>query len=314
MSAVVNTENLEGTIFNIQKMSIHDGPGIRTTVFLKGCPMRCLWCSNPESQNMGLEIACFKSRCIDCGYCAGMCPQGIIENGNDYDIVERDKCDLCMVCVNECCTNAKKLIGESYSPQTLLDEILQDKSFYGSSGGGVTFSGGEPFMQAEFLLTMLRLCKEVGLHTAVETTGLADTKDLLEAAKYLDLFFVDLKHMENETHKKLTDVGNEVILENLALLAKHHDNIIVRIPVVPGLNDTPENIRASANYVASLGIRTLELLPYHNLGENKYGQLGMEYTLSGTENPSSVTMEELAEIAREAIGVRNTSVQVMESM
>lgn len=304
----------QGIVFNIQKMSIHDGPGIRTTVFLKGCPLKCLWCSNPESQRKELEIACLKKRCIKCGYCAEVCPENIIENGNGYSILDQSKCTLCLKCVDECCTNSKNLIGKSYSGEELLEEILKDKSFYDSSGGGVTFSGGEPFMQADFLIEMLKLCKNSGIHTAIETSGMANKQDVLDASEYLDLIYFDLKHMNDDMHIKLMGVNNKIIHDNLAALALKHHNIIVRIAVIPGLNDSVENIRETAEYAAALGIGTLELLPYHSLGENKYEQLGREYSLSKISELSEDDMKQLADEARQVIGTRNTRVRVMKSM
>ncbi|SCJ36585.1 4-hydroxyphenylacetate decarboxylase activating enzyme [uncultured Eubacterium sp.] len=304
----------KGTIFNIQKMSIHDGPGIRTTVFFKGCPLNCLWCSNPESQKVEKEVACFQSRCVTCGYCAEVCPKGLIEAQPPFEITNREECDLCEICVKECCTNAKKVVGEDYTVDELLKEIMKDKSFYDSSGGGVTFSGGEPLMQSAFLKEILAACRENGVHTAIETTGMTDTDSLIETAALLDLIFYDVKHMDDETHRDITGVSNERIIANLAVLAKAHDNIVVRIPVIPGINDSTENLRKTADYAASLNIPSIELLPYHNLGEVKYGQLGREYALADTQKPSEEQMNALADEMRNAVGDRNTEITIMKSM
>lgn len=302
------------TIFNIQKMSIHDGPGIRTTVFFKGCPLRCIWCSNPESQRAGKEIACFPMRCVDCGYCSTVCPKGIIEKQSPYKITNREECNLCEVCVRECCTNAKKSVGEEYTVDALLSEIMKDKSFYDSSSGGVTFSGGEPLMQHTFLLDILKACKANGVHTAIETTGYTKKEVLADIVANLDLIFMDVKHMNSDEHRKLTGVSNERILENLAFIAEHHENIIVRIPVIPGLNNSDENISATADFVASHNIKKLELLPYHNLGEVKYEQLGMKYALSDLGSPSDSEMEHLVKVAEKAINGRLTKVRVENSV
>lgn len=304
----------KGTIFNIQKMSIHDGPGIRTTVFFKGCPLKCLWCSNPESQKLEKEVACFQSRCVSCGYCAESCPKGIIEGQPPFAITDREKCDLCGICVKECCTNAKKVVGEEYTVEALLKEIVKDQSFYDSSGGGVTFSGGEPLMQPVFLKGILEACKGAGIHTAIETTGMAEREVLLEAASLLDLIYFDLKHMDDKVHKDITGVSNERILDNLAALSKVHHNIVVRIPVIPGINDSIENLRKTADYAASLSVPLIELLPYHNLGEVKYGQLGREYELSETKKPSEDYMLSLAGEMRESVGIRNTRIDIVKSM
>lgn len=304
----------KGTIFNIQKMSIHDGPGIRTTVFFKGCPLKCLWCSNPESQKLEKEVACFHARCVSCGYCAQVCPKGLIGAQPPFAIINREECDLCGICVKECCTNAKKIVGEEYTVDELLKEIVKDKSFYDSSGGGVTFSGGEPLMQPLFLKGMLKACKEAGIHTAIETTGMADREVLLEVASLLNLIYFDVKHMDDAVHKDITGVSNEKILANLTALAEIHDNIVVRIPVIPGINDSKENLRKTADYAAALSISLIELLPYHNLGEVKYGQLGREYKLSETKKPPADHMLSLADEMRNSIGTRNTRVDIVKSM
>ena len=304
----------KGVVFNVQKMSIHDGPGIRTTVFLKGCPLDCLWCSNPESQRATVEIALLTTKCIKCGYCAEVCPKGIIGKEFPFPILDRDACDVCGICAKECCTMAKDVIGKEYDDAELLKEIESEKPFYESSGGGVTFSGGEPFVQFEFLNRMLQICQESGIHTAIETTGYTDKDKLLEAAKHLDLVFMDVKHMDSAKHKELTRVGNEKILENLKALSEVHDNIIVRIPVIPDINDQMENLKATADYVASLGIGTLELLPYHNLGKNKYDEIGRVYQLTDVKTPSRDRMEDIAAELRNTIGDRVTQVQIMKSI
>lgn len=237
-----------------------------------------------------------------------------METAPPFEITDRSACDLCGICVKECCTNAKKIVGEDYTTEELMTEILKDQSFYESSGGGVTFSGGEPLMQAEFLFETLQACRDAGVHTAVETTGMAAEEDLLRAARSLDLIFYDVKHMDEKCHRQLTGASNRMILENLAALSKVHHNIIVRIPVIPGLNDSEENITKTAEYAADLGIGGLELLPYHNLGEVKYAQLGRTYTLTALKTPDENRMAELAETAREAIGNRNTVVTVMKSL
>ena len=302
----------EGIIFNIQKLSIHDGPGIRTVVFFKGCPLRCLWCANPESQKKEREIACFTNRCVECGYCENVCPQHAITRTGKVSVIDRDKCDLCEVCVKECCTNSKQVVGKPYSLDEVMVEILKDKPFYDESGGGVTFSGGEPLMQADFLLETLKACKEAGVNTAIETTGLGDLSKFLEAAKYLDLVFFDVKHMDSKIHEQLTGVPNERIHQHLRELAKVHHNIIARIPTIPGMNDSEENIAATAAFVSSLGIGKLELLPYHNFGEYKYSQMGMEYQLHDIESPSPEAMEHLRQVAQDAAKGTSMVCEVVE--
>lgn len=303
----------KGIIFNIQKLSIHDGPGIRTVVFFKGCPLRCLWCANPESQHKEVEIACFTNRCVECGYCENVCPQHAITRTGKVSVIDRSKCLVCQTCVKECCTNSKQVVGKPYTVDEIMVEILKDKPFYDESGGGVTFSGGEPLMQADFLLEVLKACKEAGLHTAIETTGVGDLSKLLEAAKYLDLVFFDVKHMDSATHQKLTGVPNEMIHEHLRELAKVHSNIVARIPTIPGMNDSEENIAATAAFVSSLGIGRLEFLPYHNFGEYKYGQMGMEYQLHEIEAPSAEFMAHLRDVALEAAKGTSMECEVVET-
>ena len=243
-----------------------------------------------------------------------MCPKGIIEEVMPFAITNRDECDFCQICVKECCTNAKKLVGDDYTVEELLVEILKDKSFYDSSGGGVTFSGGEPLMQGDFLIDILKACKEKGVHTAIETTGFADLSVVEKVIDYLDLIYLDLKHMDDEKHKSLTGVSNQVILDNLAAISKKHANIIVRIPVIPGLNDQVDNIRKTVEYAAGLSIKKIEMLPYHNLGEVKYGQLGREYSLSEIKTPSEEEMNRLADEARQTVGSRDTVIEIVNSI
>ena len=206
------------------------------------------------------------------------------------------------------------MVGEDYTVEELLHEILKDKNFYDSSNGGVTFSGGEPLMQHEFLVEMLKACKENGIHTAIETTGFGKAEDLLSAAEHLDLVFFDVKHMNDERHQEITGVSNKLILENLAALASRHDNIIVRIPVVPGINDDDINIAKTAEYITSAGISQLELLPYHNLGEVKYGQIGRTYELSEVKTPSEERMAQLADVAKAGAKGSPLEVSVMKSL
>ncbi|MCX7615556.1 MAG: glycyl-radical enzyme activating protein [Clostridiales bacterium] len=303
----------KGIIFNIQKLSIHDGPGIRTVVFLKGCPLRCLWCANPESQKKAPEIACFTNRCIECGYCVEVCPKKAVHKDGKVTWIDRDLCDMCLKCVDGCCTNSLQLIGKEMTVDELLTEVLKDKEFYDKSGGGVTFSGGEPLSQSEFLLETLKECKAKGIHTAIETTGYADAEIVKRAAELLDLMFYDVKHIDPEVHKKLTGVSNELILKNLKMISTINKNIIARIPVVPTLNDDPENIRKTALFLEEIGIHRLELLPYHNFGEYKYQQIGREYSLKGMEAPSQEAMEALKKIVTDSVDPSKLVCEIVEA-
>ena len=303
----------KGLIFNIQKMSIQDGPGIRTTVFFKGCPLRCLWCANPESQNRKKEIAFFHGKCVQCGYCTQICPVQAITGSNQMFSIHREQCIQCLQCAKECCTNAKKIIGQEYSSKELLIEIFKDKEFYVKSGGGVTFSGGEPFLQYDFLLECLKECKKEGLHIAIETTGFSDIEKILSASRYIDLIFYDLKHMDTQKHKKFTGVSNDTILHNFRTLTQYHKNVIARIPLIPSFNDSETNIRKTAAFAANCGAYRLEILPYHKLGIIKYQQLGREYQLPGCQTPSSTTLNRLLYIAREEVENKNMDCVVLNS-
>jgi pyruvate formate lyase activating enzyme len=287
-------------VFNIQRFSVHDGPGIRTTVFLKGCPLRCLWCHNPESMAGAPELTHVESRCIHCGQCIEACPTGYLEavegaegdadgggaaetrrgtggRSTDSGGPEDDLplCDLCGACVDVCPAEARRIVGRAWSVPDLVEELVRDRPFFDESGGGVTFSGGEPLMQPGFLFAALEACRDEGLRTAVDTSGFCRTEHLLRAAPLTGVFLYDLKHMDPQRHRELTGVANRRILDNARALAAVHDDVRIRVPVVPGLNDDPDHIEALARFAASLpGVRRVHLLPYHALGLRKRARLG----------------------------------------
>lgn len=290
-----------GVIFNIQKCSIHDGPGIRTLVFLKGCPLRCLWCSNPESQKVEPEIASLYKRCIGCRACEKICPQKAISCKNSQMLIDKELCNNCNLCAEVCCTNSKQVMGKKMTVDEVLIEILKDRPFYKKSGGGVTFSGGEPLMQPDFLLEILKKCKNLGIDTAIETSGYGSSIVLEEAAEYLDTIHFDIKHMNDIKHKELTGVSNKLILDNLIKLNNklEEKKVIVRIPVIPGYNDSEENISLTAQFCTQLkSVKRMELLPYHNLGEHKYKSINRNYELSEVKTPDGKYMEKLMNIAK----------------
>lgn len=269
-----------GIIFDIIRYSIHDGPGIRTTVFFKGCPLSCLWCHNPESQSSKQEIFFWEDRCIGCGDCIEVCTTRAINSAAD--------CILCKKCVEVCCTGARETVGKAVTKDNILAEIEKDVVFYDQSSGGVTFSGGEPLLQGNFLLDLLRCCQEREIHTAVDTTGFGDTKSLLQIASHVDLFLYDLKMMDEEKHKMYTGVSNYIILKNLQELSQIHNHIIVRLPLIPKINDDENNIKRTGEYLASLkNIKKVHILPYHNTGLDKYKRLHKEYKLRETKTPSN---------------------------
>ncbi|MBW1697025.1 MAG: glycyl-radical enzyme activating protein [Deltaproteobacteria bacterium] len=275
----VDDQGLRGLVFDIQRFSLHDGPGIRTIVFLKGCPLSCIWCSNPESQEFNPQILFNVSKCIDCGTCETVCEKGAIRTGDHVDRIDRNACDECGCCCEHCPTEALKWSGKQMDVSQVLAEIEKDRRFYESSGGGVTFSGGEPLSQPVFLKNLLKACKLSGIHTAVETCGVTKWEFFQGILPYTQLFLYDLKHMDPLAHERFTGYDNRQVLDNLGRLCSKGANIIIRMPVIPGLNDSESNITATADLMVRLGIQEIHLLPYHNYGESKYSMLGLEYAL-----------------------------------
>jgi pyruvate formate lyase activating enzyme len=271
-----------GLIFNIQRYSIHDGPGIRTTVFLKGCPLCCLWCHNPEGISPEPEEVVIEKRCMNCGQC------------REVSITES---------VAVCPTGARQLIGRRMNVEEVLAEVLKDRVFYEQSAGGVTFSGGEPLMQPRFLKNLLEACKAEGLHTAVDTSGYAAKEDLLSVAPLADLLLCDLKIMDDQLHRQWTGVSNAPILENLLALSEIHENIWIRMPFVPGFNDDPKHVEAVARFARSLpGVCQVNLLPYHATAAHKRTSLGRPEQATERSTPTS-KMIELAKDTFQALGM-----------
>lgn len=283
----------KGTIINIQKYSVHDGPGIRTTVFFKGCPLNCLWCHNPESQNKEKEIMFFRERCTGCGKCVKRCPNNAIKITNGKSLINKEKCILCNKCIDFCPNNARELVGKDLSKEELFKEILKDEIFYEESGGGVTFSGGEPMLYADFIDDILSQCKIRGIHTAIDTCGYVSWDKFEKIKDKVDLFLYDLKLMDNEKHKKYTGVENKLILDNLKRLSDNGHNIFIRMPIITGVNDDLKNIDEAINFISKLNIIQVNLLPYHKMGMDKYKRLNMKYKLSGDEKPSDEKMSEI---------------------
>lgn len=266
-----------GLITNIQDYTVHDGYGLRSLVFFKGCPLKCEWCQNPEMWSTDVDIMFHNRLCTECWECLKVCSEGSIRQDNER--IDRSSCTKCMKCVDSCPSHALSRVGVDLSVEQVLKVILNYKPFYDNSNGGVTFSGGEALFQPDFLIKMLKRCKEEGVHTAVETCGFVDYKILKEAANYIDLILFDIKHMDDKLHKKGTGFSNKLILENLEKIAKEsvHPEIVIRIPLIPDFNDDDENIVNTAKFLRTLQLKRVDLLPFNELPANKFKALGIKW-------------------------------------
>jgi pyruvate formate lyase activating enzyme len=305
MNNTASANGLRGLIFDVQAHSVHDGPGTRTTVFMNGCPMCCSWCSNPEGLHRRPVIMWRETKCQRCGACIKACPHGgiIIADDGRTLIHDRKLCNQCesFACVDACFYEGLSITGRYYTVDELMHIFSRDRQFWGSRGG-VTFSGGEPLLQKDFVGAILKRCKQEYIHTTVETTACLPTDYFLNICRYVDWAFIDLKHMDPVKHHALTGVSNELILKNIRILAQDPDwdgFLINRMPVIPGINDSVDNIKATARFIKECDLEAINILPFHRLGESKYRQLDREYVFAEQESPSDEYMKKVKKLFEE---------------
>jgi pyruvate formate lyase activating enzyme len=296
---MMDDQREKGIIFNIQRFSVHDGPGIRTTVFMKGCPLNCQWCSNPESKDLFPNLLVRDINCRGCGACMEACPEGairMVEEGRRE--IHWEKCNQCLACVKVCVYNSLNVCGSYMRVQEVLDEVMKDEDFYRNSGGGMTISGGECLLQSEFVAQLLEAGKKEGLHTAIDTTGYARWEKMEEVLRFVDLVLFDIKHLDPREHKRTTGVSNKLILENLTKASKV-PSIWLRIPLIADFNDSMEHIEGVAKLGKRIGAEKISLLPYHEGGKSKCKQMGRPYPSPETKAPSDEHIERLKELIQE---------------
>lgn len=284
-----------GRVFDVKRYSLHDGPGIRTTVFMQGCPLSCWWCHNPESQSVSPTMHYQRDSCLGCEACVETCDEHALSLTRDGIQRDDNLCRTCGECAEACPSESRELIGRQVSLQEVLLEVEKDRLYYDETGGGVTFSGGEPLAQAEFLIELLRACGERDLHRVVDTSGLAATQTILKVAAHTDLFLFDLKFMDDQRHCQTTGVSNQAILNNLRALDAEGHAVRVRVPVIPGVNDHLQNFKEMADFLAPLKhVRQVDLLPFHPSAREKHRKFGMPWKLNGATELAPERLDEFA--------------------
>lgn len=307
MASAENPKVLKGLVFNIQRFSVHDGPGIRTTVFMKGCPLTCLWCSNPESQDLGPQLMTRDIKCTGCGACASLCPRGAISMNAGGREIDWDKCRQCLLCVDACIYGALHRCGDEMTVAEVLEEVLSDRLFYKNSGGGITVSGGEPLLQSDFVAALMAASKREGLHTTIDTTGYTAWQKIRTVLPWVDLMLWDIKHLDQQEHERATGVGNRLILENLKR-ASEFVRIWLRVPLIGGFNDSEDHIGRVVELAREIGAEKISLLPYHEGGKSKNEQIGRSYPFFGEQAPTDDRIDRLQEIIAQSeikVGIGN---------
>lgn len=290
----------QSMIFDIERYATKDGPGIRTVVFFKGCNLRCLWCQNPESQIADPQIMYYRSQCTACGRCLEACPQNAIYDDPDFGLITNHaQCITCGACVDACFSNARRLIGRLFSIDEVMEQIMRDKAYYENSGGGVTFSGGEPLLQAKFIFELAKRCKKEGIHTAIETAGMVSIDTMKLVLPIIDLIYLDFKHINPEEHFRTIGAYPDQIKKNLKWISQYSDKLIIRIPIIPKINNDEETLHQMFSFLSKeISGCKVELLPFHRLGLGKYEGLGMKYAMKDIANLEDSDCEKLALIGR----------------
>jgi pyruvate formate lyase activating enzyme len=284
-------------VIGITRMTVHNGPGIRTLILFKGCPLRCVWCSTPESWNESPEIAFYPDRCILCGECISVCPRNALTAGDKAVIINRELCDNCGRCISVCYTEALRLVGRQYTVDELIHEVKKDQVLYKHSGGGVTVSGGEPLLEPGFAQELFRSFKQNGINTGVDTCGFVPRENIESVLPYVDFFLWDIKHMDDNIHREFTGVHNRLILDNLSFASDNSVPIYIRLPIIPGYNDSRDNLRAVCEFAKDLSsLVEINILPLHHLGKARYTALGLEYPINGIPLIQDEALQEIKKL------------------